>query len=633
MRESGGCSPTPVRRLRSRSNTHELVLRFLSALPLRERPKLVTTDGEFHTLRRQLGRLAEEGLEVARLPARPVETLAERLADEAPGASAVLVSAVLFEDSRIVPELPALAAACADAGAELLVDAYHALGCLPFTIAGLERAWIVGGGYKYLQLGEGNCFLRLPPQADELRPAVTGWFAEFEELHASHEPGATEYPRGSMRFAGSTYDPTSHYRAARVLDFFEEQGLTPERLRESYLAQTTLLAERFDALELDDVTRPRDAPLEAFGGFLALESERAEELSRRLLDAGVVTDSRGTYLRLGPAPYHSDAAARCSGRTARTGRPLLGRARHGPRLDERRGPGGKKHHHEARQRDARELRGGERLAEGEVAHEDGDDGERELGDRGDRRRRALQAVVVEEQGDETRDEREQRDVHHVVPGRKGRRAEDEDGDERGRQSECEPRRSHLLERKPQSQEAAQDGAERPEARRSECEERRLRALERDVERTGKHRQPHPRKAAEEEEAEPGPWTLTEDRGSQQHGDERLDLLQDDRRHRVAAHEGLGEENRRQRRRSRSDDNGCGDVAGPRAPQRRKRGDDDGEHDRDEDEVLSEDDRRRLCRVREWLAQQRVGSPQPRRDGDRDDTHRRGTHCPAHRPGF
>jgi kynureninase len=288
------------------SSTHELVLRFLSALPLRERPKLVTTDGEFHTLRRQLGRLAEEGLEVVRLPARPAETLAERLAAEAPGASAVLVSAVLFEDSRIVPELAALAGACEDAEAELLVDAYHAVGCLPFTVAGLEWAWIVGGGYKYLQLGEGNCFLRLPPQADELRPAITGWFAEFEELHAAHEPGATEYPRGSMRFAGSTYDPTSHYRAARVLDFFEEQGLTPERLRESYLAQTTLLAEHFDALGLEDVTREHDAPLEAFGGFLALQSERAEELSRRLLDAGVVTDSRGRYLRLGPAPYHSD---------------------------------------------------------------------------------------------------------------------------------------------------------------------------------------------------------------------------------------------------------------------------------------------------------------------------------------
>ena len=288
------------------SNTHELVLRFLSALPLRARPKLVTTDGEFHTLRRQLGRLAEEGFQVVRLPARPVETLAARLAAEAPSASAVLVSAVLFEDARIVPELPSLAEACGEAGAELLVDAYHALGCVPFTVAGLERAWIVGGGYKYLQLGEGNCFMRLPPQAEELRPAITGWFAEFEELAAPHEPGATAYPRGGMRFAGSTYDPTSHYRAARVLDFFEEHGLTPERLRESYLQQTKLLAEQFDELGLQDVTRDRETPREAFGGFLALESELAEELSRRLLDAGVVTDSRGRYLRLGPAPYHSD---------------------------------------------------------------------------------------------------------------------------------------------------------------------------------------------------------------------------------------------------------------------------------------------------------------------------------------
>jgi kynureninase len=124
-----------------------------------------------------------------------------------------------------------------------------------------------------------------------------------------------------MRFAGSTYDPTSHYRAARVLDFFEDHALTPERLRESYLHQTTLLAERFDELALDDVTRDRETPLGSFGGFLAVESERAEELSRRLLEAGVLTDSRGRYLRFGPAPYLSDeqleAAMEQLGRVAR----------------------------------------------------------------------------------------------------------------------------------------------------------------------------------------------------------------------------------------------------------------------------------------------------------------------------
>src|SRR5947208_859186 len=62
-------------------NTHELVTRLLSALPLRDRPKLVTSDGEFHTIRRQLDRLAEEGLAVVKVAARPADTLTDRLAD------------------------------------------------------------------------------------------------------------------------------------------------------------------------------------------------------------------------------------------------------------------------------------------------------------------------------------------------------------------------------------------------------------------------------------------------------------------------------------------------------------------------------------------------------------------------
>jgi kynureninase len=52
-------------------NTHELVTRLLSALPLGRRPRLVTSDGEFHTIRRQLDRLAEEHLTIVKVAARP----------------------------------------------------------------------------------------------------------------------------------------------------------------------------------------------------------------------------------------------------------------------------------------------------------------------------------------------------------------------------------------------------------------------------------------------------------------------------------------------------------------------------------------------------------------------------------
>ncbi|MGH3758621.1 kynureninase [Actinophytocola sp.] len=291
-------------------STHDLVVRFLSSMDIRRRPRLVTTDGEFHTLRRQLARLAEEGVEVVRVPAAPVGTLAERLAAALTGrTAAVLVSAVLFETSRIVPHLGSLAEACERGGVELLVDAYHALGVVPMSIheQGLGSAWITGGGYKYLQLGEGNCFLRLPPHAASLRPVVTGWFAEFEDL-AAVPSGRVGYARGGDRFAGSTYDPTSHYRAASVLDFFAEQDLTPAFLRAVSQHQTGLLAALFDALDAPPelITRDRSAPRGEYGGFLALESPRAGELRKELAERGVLTDSRGNFLRFGPAPYLSD---------------------------------------------------------------------------------------------------------------------------------------------------------------------------------------------------------------------------------------------------------------------------------------------------------------------------------------
>lgn len=294
------------------ANTHELLIRLLSALDLRNRPRLVTTDDEFHTARRQFGRLAEAGFDVVRVPATPVESLADRLAEAVDDhTAAVLVSLVLFETGRIVPGLATTASACLRHGAELVVDVYHALGVVPVSLPelGLTDAWVVGGGYKYLQLGEGNCFLRLPAHAQLLRPMVTGWFAEFADLAAEPSPDRTAYPAGGARFAGSTYDPTSHYRAARVFQFREDHGLRHPFLRTVAQHQVGLLADAFDALDLPDtvITRDRSVGVEQIGGFLALRSPHASRIRRELAVRGVLTDSRGSYLRFGPAPYLSDA--------------------------------------------------------------------------------------------------------------------------------------------------------------------------------------------------------------------------------------------------------------------------------------------------------------------------------------
>ena len=292
------------------ANTHELIVRLLSALPLRQRPRLVTTDGEFHSIRRQLDRLEEEGLAIVRVPEAPLESLAARLAKAVDERTAlVLVSVVFFDTGRIARGLGEVAQSCRRHGSALLVDAYHALNVVPFSLTeeGLGDAFVVGGGYKYCQLGEGNCFLRIPPNT-ELRPVITGWFSEFSVMTERQRNDRVAYGERGDRFAGATYDPTSNYRAARVFDFFQEHALTPALLREVSQHQIELLASAFDALDLDPaiVTRHRGCPLDQVGGFLSLQSSRAAVLVRKLQERGVSTDSRGDVLRLGPAPYLSD---------------------------------------------------------------------------------------------------------------------------------------------------------------------------------------------------------------------------------------------------------------------------------------------------------------------------------------
>jgi kynureninase len=298
-------------------NTHELVTRLLSALPLGTRPKLVTSDGEFHTIRRQLDRLAEEDLAIVKIAARPADTLADRLANVVDDRTAcVLVSSVLYETAEIVPGLDVVARACGRYGATLLVDAYHHLNVVPFDIRalGLGDAFVTGGGYKYCQLGEGNCFLRVPPGCG-LRPVLTGWFSEFatreqpapRDRARPEQSRRVEYGAGAARFAGATYDPVSHYRAASVFAFHVEQGLTPERLREISRQQVGLLKREFESLDFDPaVARVEAMPEDRRAGFLALRCARAGVLSHALRARGVFTDFRGDLLRLGPAPYLSD---------------------------------------------------------------------------------------------------------------------------------------------------------------------------------------------------------------------------------------------------------------------------------------------------------------------------------------
>jgi len=235
-----------------------------------------------------------------KVAATPAATLAERLAAVVDDkTSAVLVSAVLYTNAHIVPNLLATLEACERHGAELLIDAYHALNVVPFELKkeALERAYVVGGGYKYCQLGPGNAFLRFPADTT-LRPLFTGWFSEFTDLSKAPS-GRVEYGPGPARFAGATYDFTSHYRGAAVFRFFEQQRLTPKELGALSQRQIDALA---SALGIET-----EVALHQTGGFLALRTRHTARLHKALKEQGVCTDYREDMLRLGPAPYVTEA--------------------------------------------------------------------------------------------------------------------------------------------------------------------------------------------------------------------------------------------------------------------------------------------------------------------------------------
>jgi selenocysteine lyase/cysteine desulfurase len=107
-----------------------------------------------------------------------------------------------------------------------------------------------------------------------------------------------EYGPGPARFAGATYDFTSHYRGAAVFKFFKEQGLTVEKLRELSQHQVRTLA--------PGLAFEPDVPITGLAGFLAFPSAEAPRLHEALKQEGIGTDYRGATLRLGPAPYLTD---------------------------------------------------------------------------------------------------------------------------------------------------------------------------------------------------------------------------------------------------------------------------------------------------------------------------------------
>jgi selenocysteine lyase/cysteine desulfurase len=291
-------------------NTHELVNRLLSACPSDRPVRVLTTDGEFHSWRRQLERLTEDGLvEATTVPAEPFASLEERLAEGGRTRSFDLVyfSQVLFGSGFALADLDRLVGALSGSGRLVVIDGYHGFLARPTDLGRIAgKAFYLAGGYKYAMAGEGCCFMHCPPGFAP-RPRNTGWFASFGTLTARQE--GVPYAEDGWRFMGATFDPSGLYRMRAVLRWLEKEGLDAGTIH----AHAVALQERFMAamerpvgpFSSEKLVVPLSEP--ARGNFLTFADPAAQAWYERLHQAGIVTDVRGDRLRVGFGVYQTAA--------------------------------------------------------------------------------------------------------------------------------------------------------------------------------------------------------------------------------------------------------------------------------------------------------------------------------------
>lgn len=284
-------------------NTHELLVRLVSART--EHPvRILSTDGEFHSFRRQSARWVEAGdIQLETVATDPWESFADRFIERARNSEPHLIfaSQVFFKTGRLFDRIAELAELARPNGPWLVIDGYHGFMAVPTDLSGIaDRAFYTAGGYKYAMAGEGAAFLHAPPGFGS-RPAITGWFAEFEDLSAP--PGGVGYAPDARRFLGATFDPSGLYRLATVFRMLAAEGLDTAVISAHV---ETLQRQLLDGIggPLADAERLNPLDDRPHARFLAFRHPEATAWKAALNSAGVVTDVRDDVLRIGLGLYH-----------------------------------------------------------------------------------------------------------------------------------------------------------------------------------------------------------------------------------------------------------------------------------------------------------------------------------------
>lgn len=283
-------------------NTHELLVRLVSAFGRRP-VRMLSSDGEFHSFRRQAARWVEGGTAtLEKIPVGP--DFAQRLFDRARSGEhdLIFVSQLMYGSGQVFDRIEDLATLARPEGPWVVIDGYHGFMAVETDLSRVaDRVFYLSGGYKYAMSGEGVGLMHAPPGYGP-RPEVTGWFAEFDDL--SLPPGTTGYLGDARRFMGATFDATGLYRFVAVRDRLAEEGLTTAKISAHIAALRDRLLAGIAATPLAGarlLNPPGNGPQARFLAFL---HPHAQQWKKWLERQDVITDVRGDVLRIGIGLYH-----------------------------------------------------------------------------------------------------------------------------------------------------------------------------------------------------------------------------------------------------------------------------------------------------------------------------------------
>jgi len=273
----------------------------VSALDLRERPRIVISEYEFPTVGQIAHAQELRGAEVVHVRPQPDGSiLPEQFAAVVDGRTALVCCTTVSYRTGHRHDVAAIARIAHDAGALCLADSYQAVGAIDLDVGSLGVDFVTGGTVKYLLASAGLGFLYVRGELlADLLPVQTGWFADediFQMDISDYSPAAD-----ARRFDAGTPPVPNIYAGLAGMAQIEEAGTAAIEEHVSGLA-TRLI----DGLEELGATVPTPRDPARRGPLVCVRSTDVGALVRALGDERIVCSERDSNLRIALHLYNVD---------------------------------------------------------------------------------------------------------------------------------------------------------------------------------------------------------------------------------------------------------------------------------------------------------------------------------------